>query len=67
MVLEEILLKNLDPKLRLKKAADCEFLFSNEILLMTARARANLLEKAAQVQKRANLRAMTQAQRAQFE
>lgn len=46
-ILEEILIKNLDPKLRTKKTADCEFLFSNELLLMTIRARVNLLEKAA--------------------
>lgn len=46
LILEEILMKNLDPKLRMKKTADCEFLFSNELLLMTIRARVNLLEKA---------------------
>jgi hypothetical protein len=41
-ILEEIIMKNLDPKLRIKKMADCDFLFSNELFLMTIKARVSL-------------------------
>lgn len=50
-ILEEIIIKNLDPKLRIKKTADCDFLFSDELLLMTIRARVSLLEKFGQIYK----------------
>jgi hypothetical protein len=53
LVLEEIILKNLDPILRLKKTADCEYLFSSELLLLTAKAKTALQEKATQVYKKA--------------
>lgn len=50
-IVEDILLKNLDPKLRMKKMTECDFLFSNELLLMTIKSRVNLLEKFHQMYK----------------
>ena len=55
-VIEEIIIRNIDPKVRLQKKSDCDNFFSSEILLMTLKAHENMTNVALPfVTKRANM------------
>ena len=55
-VIEEIIIRNIDPRKRLQKRTDCDNFFSSEILLMTLKAHENMTKVAIPfVTKRANM------------